>query len=56
MFGIGLGEVLVLAAIGVLVFGPDRCVKLSKDLGRWWKKLNEKWTERSFDDADGSSE
>ena len=37
IFGIGLPEMAVIAAIGLLVFGPKRLPELGKSLGRTLK-------------------
>jgi sec-independent protein translocase protein TatA len=37
VFGIGLPELAVIAAIGLLVFGPKRLPELGKTLGRTLK-------------------
>lgn len=37
VFGIGLPEMAVIAAIGLLVFGPKRLPELGKSLGRTLK-------------------
>lgn len=34
MFGIGVGEMLLLALIALLVLGPERMPKLARDLGK----------------------
>jgi sec-independent protein translocase protein TatB len=39
MFDIGLGEILALAVIGLLVFGPDRLPKAAADAGKWVRHL-----------------
>lgn len=39
MFDIGLGELLALAIIGLLVFGPDKLPKAAADAGRWVRQL-----------------
>lgn len=39
MFDIGIGEILVLAVVGLLVFGPDRLPKAAADAGRWVRQL-----------------
>jgi len=39
MFDIGLGEILALAVIGLLVFGPDRLPKAAADAGKWVRQL-----------------
>lgn len=39
MFDIGIGEILVLAVVGLLVFGPDRLPKAAADAGRWVRQI-----------------
>ena len=39
MFDIGIGEIIVLAVVGLLVFGPDRLPKAAADAGRWVRQL-----------------
>lgn len=39
MFDIGIGEILVLAIVGLLVFGPDRLPKAAADAGRWFRQI-----------------
>jgi len=39
MFDIGIGEILVLAVVGLLVFGPDRLPKAAADAGRWLRQI-----------------
>lgn len=34
LFGLGFPEIAVIAAVGVLVFGPGKIAELSKDLGK----------------------
>ena len=41
MFDIGIGELLALAAIGLLVFGPERLPKAAADAGRWIRQIRE---------------
>lgn len=41
MFDIGIGELLVLGALGLLVFGPERLPKAAADAGRWARQLRE---------------
>lgn len=43
MFGIGFGELLILAAIGILILGPERCVQLARTIGRNYNKLQSEW-------------
>ena len=39
MFDIGIGELVLLAAVGLFVFGPDRLPKAAADAGRWMRQL-----------------
>lgn len=41
MFDIGIGEMVVLAVIGLLVFGPDRLPRAAADAGRWIRSIRE---------------
>jgi sec-independent protein translocase protein TatB len=39
MFDIGLGEMLALAVIALVVFGPERLPKYASEAGRWLRSL-----------------
>jgi Tat protein translocase TatB subunit len=39
MFGIGFPELLVIAAVGLIVFGPQRLPELARALGRAMSEL-----------------
>lgn len=39
MFDIGLGEILIIAVIGLLVFGPERLPKAAADGARWLRQI-----------------
>jgi Tat protein translocase TatB subunit len=41
MFDIGIGELLALAVIGLLIFGPERLPKAAADAGRWVRQIRE---------------
>lgn len=41
MFDIGIGELLALAVIGLLIFGPDRLPKAAADAGKWVRQIRE---------------
>ena len=58
IFGIGLPEMAVIAAIGLLVFGPKRLPELGKTLGRTLKGFQSASSEfeREFRTAVASAE
>ena len=39
MFDIGAGEIVVIAIVGLLVFGPDRLPEMAKQAGGWVRDL-----------------
>ncbi|MBI4212497.1 MAG: twin-arginine translocase TatA/TatE family subunit [Deltaproteobacteria bacterium] len=39
MFGIGTGELIIIAAIGVIVLGPEKCLSVFRDLGKLWRNV-----------------
>jgi sec-independent protein translocase protein TatB len=39
MSDVGLGEILVIALVGLLVFGPDRLPEMAAQAGRWLRDL-----------------
>ncbi len=41
MFDIGIGELLALAVIGLLIFGPEKLPKAAADAGRWARQIRE---------------
>jgi sec-independent protein translocase protein TatB len=55
MFDIGIGEVLALAVIGLLIFGPERLPKAAADAGRWLRQIREMATNarRELSDSAG---
>lgn len=54
MFDIGLGEILVLAVVGLLVFGPDRLPKAAADAGRWVRQVKAMAANAKSDLADSA--
>jgi sec-independent protein translocase protein TatB len=41
VFGIGFGELVVIAFLAVLVFGPDKLPELAKQAGQFVRKLRD---------------
>lgn len=41
MFDIGIGEILVLAVVGLLVFGPERLPRAAAQAGRWVRRVRD---------------
>jgi len=41
MFDIGVGELLALAVVGLLIFGPEKLPKAAADAGRWIRQIRE---------------
>ena len=39
MFDIGIGEILVIAVIGLLVFGPERLPRAAADAAKWLRDI-----------------
>ena len=39
MFDIGLGEIIIIAVIGLLVFGPERLPKAAADGAKWLRQI-----------------
>lgn len=39
MFDIGVGELLVIAVVGLLVFGPDRLPEMARQAGGWVRDI-----------------
>lgn len=54
MFDIGLGEILLLAVVGLLVFGPEKLPKAAADAGRLLRQLREMATGARRDLADSA--
>lgn len=57
MFGISTGEMIVIAAIAVLVLGPERCVDLFRKAGKLWRTVRAEMASAkdAFDDINKSS-
>ncbi len=39
MFDIGIGEIVIVAVIGLLVFGPERLPRAAADAAKWLKQI-----------------
>ena len=39
MFDIGIGEIAILAVVGLLVFGPERLPRAAADAAKWLKQV-----------------
>jgi sec-independent protein translocase protein TatB len=39
MFDIGIGEIVIIAVIGLLVFGPERLPRAAADAAKWLKQI-----------------
>ena len=54
MFDIGLGEIVALAVVGLLIFGPDRLPRAAADAGRWARQLRAMAANAKADLADSA--
>lgn len=54
MFDIGIGEILVLAILGLLIFGPERLPRAAADAGKWVRQLRSMATSARQDLADSA--
>lgn len=54
MFDIGIGELIVLAALGLLVFGPERLPRAAADAGKWIRQMRQMATNAKNDLADSA--
>ena len=39
MFDIGIGEIVIIAVIGLLIFGPERLPRAAADAAKWLKQI-----------------
>jgi sec-independent protein translocase protein TatB len=39
MFDIGIGEIIMMAVVGLLVFGPERLPRAAADAAKWLKQI-----------------
>jgi sec-independent protein translocase protein TatB len=54
VFDIGIGELIVLGAIGLLVFGPERLPRAAADAGKWIRQIRQMATNAKKDLADSA--
>jgi sec-independent protein translocase protein TatB len=39
MFDIGIGEIVIIAVVGLLVFGPERLPRAAADAAKWLRQI-----------------
>lgn len=54
MFDIGIGELIVLGALGLLVFGPERLPRAAADAGKWIRQIRQMALNAKKDLADSA--
>jgi len=54
MFDIGIGEIVIVAIIGLLVFGPERLPRAAADAAKWLKQIRTMATGARKDLADSA--
>jgi len=54
MFDIGIGELIVLGALGLLVFGPERLPRAAADAGKWIRQIRQMALNAKADLADSA--
>jgi sec-independent protein translocase protein TatB len=54
MFDIGIGELIVLGALGLLVFGPERLPRAAADAGKWIRQIRQMALNAKNDLADSA--
>jgi sec-independent protein translocase protein TatB len=54
MFDIGIGEIIMIAVVGLLVFGPDRLPRAAADAAKWMRQMRSMATGARKDLADSA--
>lgn len=54
MFDIGIGEILIVAVIGLLIFGPERLPRAAADAAKWLRQIRTMATGARKDLADSA--
>jgi len=54
VFDIGIGELIVLGALGLLVFGPERLPRAAADAGKWIRQIRQMALNAKNDLADSA--
>ena len=54
MFDIGIGEIVIVAIIGLLIFGPERLPRAAADAAKWLKQMRTMATGARKDLADSA--
>jgi sec-independent protein translocase protein TatB len=54
MFDIGIGEILLVAVVGLLIFGPERLPKAAADAAKWLNQIRSMASSARKDLADSA--
>ena len=54
MFDIGIGDILIVAVIGLLIFGPEKLPRAAADAAKWIKQIRVMATSARKDLADSA--
>jgi len=54
MFDIGIGEILLIAVAGLLIFGPDKLPRAAADAAKWVKQIRSMAAQSRQDLADSA--
>ena len=54
MFDIGIGEIILVAVVGLLIFGPERLPRAAADAARWLNQIRAMATGARKDLADSA--
>jgi sec-independent protein translocase protein TatB len=54
VFDIGIGEIILIAIVGLLVFGPDRLPRAAADAAKWLKQVRSMASSARQDLADSA--
>ena len=54
MFDIGIGEIILVAVVGLLIFGPERLPRAAADAARWLNQIRAMASDARKDLADSA--